>query len=289
MPNAVEQFIHRYPLLDTPRPLGRHVRHDPRSAHYGVGVRPRSAIKSVAWTRRTGILDQGQIGCCVPNAGTGLLGTDALGYTGQSTVTVPKADSKGEFKAGSAWATDETFALNGYRLVTRLDTYPGQWEPTDTGSDGLTMAKALVMLGLADVYQHAFSIDALLSALQGGPVIAGTEWENSQFTPAADGRLTVDFTSGVAGGHEYLIREFDAENGRIWIDNSWGESWGVGGRAYYTVADFTALLKRSGDITVPHLIGSAPIPVPPVPPAPPMAADMALVVAFETWRAAVGA
>lgn len=265
---SANQYTYRYPRTESPFGLGRHIRHDPASARFGVAVRPRSAIRSVAWPRRTPILDQAKIGCCVPNAGTGLLGTDATGYTGQSTLTVPKADSKGEFKAGSAWSADEVFALNAYRLVTRLDSYPGQWEPDDTGSDGLTMAKALVMLGLADVYQHAFSYAALVSGLQDRGAIIGSRWDNDMFQPAADGRITPNKASGVAGGHEYLVREFDAVNDRVWIDNSWGESWGLGGRAYMTGADLTALLKDGGDVTFPHLVGSAPLPVPPGPPAP---------------------
>lgn len=256
--------VHRYQPVD-PR-LGRHVRHDTRSARYAEPVLPRSAIGNVTWARHTAVLDQGQLGSCVPNMGTGLLATNALGYTGVSSVTVPKADTKKEFKAGSVWDLDETFALNLYRLVTRIDPYSGAWEPNDTGSDGLSLAQALVMLGLSDTYTHAFSYTAAVSALQKGPVGFGTVWYNGMFDPLSTGEIAVDASSGVAGGHEYLCRQYDADNDRVWIDNSWGESWGLDGRAWMTGKSMTALLKAQGDVTVPHLVGAAPAPVP-VPPA----------------------
>lgn len=150
------QHLHLYEPTD-PR-LGRHVRHDERSARpeYAVPVLPRSAIRSREWTRHIPILNQGNIGSCVPNNAPEHLGTDTgYGYTGVTSVTVPRADTKGFFKAGSVWGLDEAFAQQMYRLVTRIDPYPGQWEPDDTGSDGLSLAKALVMLGLSDKYKHA--------------------------------------------------------------------------------------------------------------------------------------
>ena len=263
--------------------LGRHVRHDSRSALYGVAEMPRSAIKSVTWQRHIPILDQGQIGSCVPNNAPEFLGTDALGYTGVTALEIPKPDTKGEFAAGVTWQLDETFALQMYRLVTRLDPYPGQWEPDDTGSDGLTLAKALGMLGLADSYRHAFSYRTLVSALQTGPVTLGLEWENSMFEPGPDGKITIDYGSGVAGGHQVFARQFDAENDRVWIDNSWGESFGLGGRAWFQGEELAAHLKRSGDVTVPHLVAAAPSPAPA-----PADLDAQLWTTAKAWAASKG-
>jgi hypothetical protein len=272
-------FTRRFSPVD-PR-LGRHVRHDTASYAFAEPLLPRVAIRSVRWTRHTGVLDQGPVGSCVPNAGTGLLACDALGYTGQSSLLIPKTDSKKQFKAGSRWALDETFAQNGYRLVTRLDPYSGQWEPDDTGSDGLSLAKALVMLGLSDIYTHAFSYQAAVSAAQKGGVLFGTVWYNSMFDPQPDGRVIVDPSSGVAGGHEYLCREFDADADHVWIDNSWGESWGLDGRGYLTGADMTVLLKAQGDVTVPHLVGMPP-------PSPAVIDDATFWATAKAWAAAKG-
>lgn len=266
--------------------LGRHVRHDPRSAFYAHGSMPRSAIKSVEWERRIPILDQGPVGSCVPNNAPEFLGTDALGYTGVASVTIPKADTEGQFTAGSTWSLDEDFALQTYRLVTRLDSYPGSWEPDDTGSDGLTLAKALKMLGLADKYTHAFTYRALVSALQSRPVTLGLEWENSMFETQPDGKIVIDYASGVAGGHQVFARKFDADNDRVWIDNSWGEhGFGLDGRGWFQGSELAVHLKRSGDVTVPHLVG---VDTPPPAPAPATVGDRDLWAYAKAWAAGRG-
>lgn len=252
----------RYTPTD-PR-LGRHIRHDSRSTRYAHGVMPRHAVKSVTWPRHIPILDQGNVGSCVPNNNVEILGTDALGYTGATSVVIPRADTKKLFTAGSTWALDEPTALQFYRLLTRIDSYPGQWEPTDTGSDGLTLAQALVMLGFSDIYTHAFTYAAVVSALQSGPVTLGLEWENSMFTTRADGKILIDYKSGVAGGHQLMSRQYDVENDRVWIDNTWGETgFGLDGRGWFQGTELASHLKtRAGDVTVPHLTGAAPAPVP---------------------------
>lgn len=233
--------------------LGRHVEHDPASLAYAAPVLPKSALRSVEWTRRILVLDQGQLGSCTGNAATGALGTDSAGRTAQTSVTISAAGaaaSRGRFAAGRH-LLDEGFARSLYSLATELDSVPGAFPPEDTGSSGLGVAKALRALGLAAGYRHAFHLQALTSALQTSPVIIGIPWLQSMFEPGTDGRLTVDPASGVAGGHEVEIAQYDATNGEYWITNSWGISWGQQGRAYLTAADLRWLLAQHGDVTIP--------------------------------------
>ena len=243
--------------------LGRHIEHDPRSLAYAHGVLPKSAIKSVSWTRRIPILDQGQLGSCTGNAGTGWLGTDSAGRTAGATVTISPAGaaaSHGLFAAGEH-ALDEAFAVALYSLATILDGISGEYPPTDTGSSGVGVAKALKALGLASGYSHAFSIAALNSALQSGPVLIGIPWYQSMFDPRSDGQIVVDQKSGLAGGHELELTAFDAATGEYEVPNSWSESWGHAGYGYFTTASLVSLLSDQGDVTVP-VWAAAPQPAP---------------------------
>jgi len=259
--------------------LGRIQHHDPRNLEYAHGVLPKPAIQSVTWARRTPILDQQNIGSCTGNALTGALGTDSAGRTATGQVTVT-ADSHGIFTAGT-YTLDEDFAVMAYELNTRLDNIKGQYKPDDTGSSGPACGKTAKALGLATGYTHAFSYDALRSALQSGPVLIGIDWYNSMFDPKPDGQIVVDKTSGLAGGHELMIREYDAALDIAWVDNSWGSSWGVDGRGYFKGAHLRTLLSDGGDVTV-LAFTTTPAPTPPPSPAP--APDPRLVEAAVVAR-----
>ncbi|MDN5795050.1 MAG: hypothetical protein L0H79_04785 [Intrasporangium sp.] len=110
-------------------------------------------------------------------------------------------------------------------------------------------------------HTHAFSLDALLTALSSQPVIVGTDWTKAMFTPDPDGRLHPD--GSVEGGHEYVLDQLDTDTERIWMTNTWGTSWGQAGRAWFSFADFQTLLGRDGDCTVfTPITQPAPVPAP---------------------------
>lgn len=235
--------------------LGRHVQHDPRSLRYAHGVLPKSAIKSVDWTRRAPIFNQGQLGSCTGNAAAGVLATDSTAGPGVTAVTVK----------GVERAVDEALAVDLYKVATTLDGISGSYPPDDTGSSGLGAAKALKSWALASGYTHAFSLAALKSALQTGPAMIGIVWMQSMFDPMSSGLLLIDRNSGVAGGHELVVSGWDGS--RFRLDNSWGSSWGDAGSCYVSEADIAWLLSQQGDVTVPALT-RAPQPTPAPVPAP---------------------
>ncbi|PBC80104.1 hypothetical protein BX265_4940 [Streptomyces sp. TLI_235] len=247
-----------------PITYGRLEHHDPRSRAYPCAALPGVALRSVTWTRRIPILDQGSIGSCTGNAATGWLATDSTGRTATDTVTITAAGaaaSHGRFADG-AHRLDENFALGLYSLATRLDGLPGTYPPEDTGSSGLGVAKALKALGLASSYGHAFSEPAMATVLQRRPVIIGIPWLNSMETPGQDGRIPVVPSSGVAGGHEVEVTALDVEAGRYWITNSWGSGWGIDGRGWVPRTAMAWLLAQGGDVTVPVRTRSVPVPGP---------------------------
>jgi hypothetical protein len=200
-------------------------------------------------TRRNGkVLISGN---CTGNAGIGCMGTGV--FFGDR---------------GSHYTLDESGAVALYSDATKADPYPGTYPPTDSGSDGLTVAKVLKAAGEIAGYTHTFTLNDALLALTVTPWITGVEWTEAMFDPDPDGR--VHPTGAVAGGHEFVADELDVENERVWFCNSWGPSFGIDGRFYLTFDDFGALLKRDGDVTVfVPLTQPAPVPTPPAPPAPP--------------------
>jgi hypothetical protein len=215
--------------------LGRHVNHDPRSLAFAATALPFSALVSKRWERRAPVFDQGALGSCTANAAMGWYVTDNAIRKGAEEI-----DGR---------LIDENYVIGFYHDETKLDSYPGVYPPDDTGSNGLTAAKVLKKRGFAKAYQHAFGLRATLSALQSSPVLLGVSWLQGMFNPVAGARLVV--SGQVAGGHEILLDEIDVKSKRVWIQNSWGNSWGPNGRAWMSWENLETLLGMQGDCVLP--------------------------------------
>lgn len=252
------QFL---PEIETPYRLGRHVNHDPRSLRFAV--QPTGVAQTKIWERRIPVLDQGQLGSCTGNATIGVLGTSP--YYEQLTPVQRQALNEDE-------------AVRVYSLATQLDPWAGAYPPEDTGSDGLSAAKAAVKLGYLSGYQHITSISAAQTAIIGGPFIVGTVWLDGMFDTTIDGQVRP--TGSEAGGHEYECYGYNAELDQWLFWNSWGSRWGVHGSFWMSGPDFASLLAQQGDATT-FVPVTQPAPTP-TPVADPLA-DFPWA-AVEPWR-----
>jgi hypothetical protein len=260
------------------RRLGRHVRHDPRSLAYLFPERDPATLTSVRHERAIPVLDQGNLGSCTGNAAEGCVGTAP--FYGVIPGTVAARPTNNGVK-------DEDQAVALYSAATKLDDYDGSYPPEDTGSDGLSVAKAAQKAGLISGYQHCTSLNAALAALAERPIITGINWYDSFDNPDENGIVRITKGAQVRGGHEICLDELQVESELIGFTNSWGTGWGVDGRAYISWADFKRLLSEDGDVTAFVPISQpAPTPTPPTPaPSDPLGE---LATLLKQWMADVG-
>lgn len=221
--------------------LGRHIEHDPLSFDFPAAQATK--VKSVMHARHGSVFNQGNIGSCTGNAMAGLLMTDPIWVPGRELT--------------------EEDALAIYELGTKLDGFPGDYPPDDTGSSGLGVARAARKMGEIKTYRHAFGIDQALRALTLRPTISGVPWYSGFDEPDADG--LVQISGSIRGGHEFVQVGIDVDNWLVWNDNSWDTSWGVtgpegafadgvtpGGMFCFTFDTWAALLKQQGDVLTAH-------------------------------------
>jgi hypothetical protein len=272
--DPVEREIVRVVLPVHPR-LGRHVHHDSESRRYRVARPEGVALTSVRHESFIDILDQGQLGSCTGNAGL------------SAVYHRPYVDS--DIEHFPAFSDTEADAVGLYSAATKIDPFAGEYKPTDTGSDGLSIAKVLKAKGVISGYLWAFTLDEALAQLMQTPLITGVPWLNSMFnttTAGHAGHVVINETSGLAGGHEICVDELvvGSDPGRAdWFvggPNSWGTSWGDGGRWYWTVPEWGWLLAQQGDVTA-FVEAAEPTPTPGPPPTDP--AGDALWKAMRSW------
>lgn len=193
-------------------------------------------IQSKHWDRTLPILNQGDLGSCTANAGTGALGTEP--YWSRVGRKVVPADA----------VAAEQFAVSLYTAATHVDPWPGSYPPEDTGSSGLAVCKVLRSRGIISGYRWATTAQGLARLLQDGPVLLGMPWHEAFMEPAPGGWIEHgDWRrSPVVGGHEVEIVGVEVD-GRdmtrsvLTLTNSWGVGWADRGFFRMRLSTYMAL------------------------------------------------
>lgn len=218
--------------------LGRQMVHDERSRAFAV---PRTAVDRSSWRDKAIRLYDPRVN---PNQSVGNCTMCAKAMQMNSI-----GNRKTGRVLGMAWATE------GYRVVTRIDPFPGQWEPDDTGSSGLASCKAAQQMGVGGAYQWEFGgADGVIQNIMEGRAMSnGTWWMGDMFGPSGGtyaGLPIVSPTGGRVGGHQYIARGYDRERDLVLCRCWWG-----GFRDFWMKrTDFDALLRDGGDSHFQHTV-----------------------------------
>jgi hypothetical protein len=143
-----------------------------------------------------------------------------------------------------------------YPLATLLDSFAGQYPPTDTGSDNQSAWKAAMQLGYTSIPSTPIgSLEELQSAMQRVSCMVGVDFYDSMFTPTRCGEMTIG--GAIAGGHAMHAIGINMTTKKVWIRNSWSFDWGLsrgnetGGYAYFSFGTLQKLLNAGGEIDCP--------------------------------------
>lgn len=130
-----------------------------------------------------------------------------------------------------------------YHVAQRFDEWPGEdYEGTSVRAG----AKVLQSLGFISEYRWGFDLPSIVATvLEVGPVVFGTDWYEGMSEPDKYGYLNP--TGQILGGHAYLVNGVDTRRQRFRIKNSWGQDWGIKGRAYLSFADAEKLITEGGE------------------------------------------
>jgi len=134
-----------------------------------------------------------------------------------------------------------------YAEAQKVDGIPGEAYDGTTVRGGAVYLKKSV--SVVATYRWAFNVnDALDACGLVGPLVLGTDWYEGMLKP--DAGNDIHRSGRVVGGHAYLLIGYDDARGLALIQNSWGTSWGIGGRAYLPYQDLEALIDAGGEACI---------------------------------------
>jgi|SRR3954469_20764163 hypothetical protein len=221
---------------DTPYPLGRVKRHDPRSRDYPF-VPKRLAHEAMTLEKMPNVshryygrypLDQGSLGAC----------------TGFSAATM--LNTKPYHKLHERLRTDVDGKLF-YHWATEIDPWPGTWEPDDTGSSGTAAAVGLKNAGIITAFHWGFTWELFLAQLVENSVSVGTNWYHDMFETDAHGVIQ-SMGGGLAGGHQYTLTGYSKADRLFRGKMAWGPGYGKNGTFFMKPEMIrTLLFTQEGD------------------------------------------
>lgn len=236
------------------RATGRVVNHDPRNRDYEA---PRRAVRPTSVLHKLGpVLDQGTINACVGYTGANLLNA-AIAVEARRRYNKAKPDPR-----YSSYLTGKD-ALDLYARATRADPFKWVYPPTDDGSSGLGLGKALKALGVIERYSWTFDFGQTLAHAQRQPVALGLIWTDAMNDPNSKGVIQVGTDLQLKRaierrfGHEVVLRGINWPRKQARLRNQWGEGWGLKGEAIISLDDLERLLiNNRGDCMVPEVVAA---------------------------------
>lgn len=157
-------------------------------------------------------------------------------------------------------------AIDIYLAATKRDPWHNG-QPDTSLQDGTSITAVMLGLrdefGLIESFDWTDNVDEIIDHLcsEGGnaPVL-GLPWLNSMFTTTPEGFVTVDWSSGMAGGHCLAMDSVNVTRGFASGPNSWGRPADFGkinpktglsdGRWRIDLDDLRRLLAEGGDACV---------------------------------------
>lgn len=234
---------------------GRRRHHDPASRAFAVA--PLTA-PTRSWNHAMGpVLNQAKISGC-----TGWSGADLLNSAKFLAARKLYNAARHPGAHPQSYLTDAD-GLWIYEQATQNDDLGWTYPPTDNGSTGLGVVKALQNIGVIGKYEWAFDFATMLAYAARHPIMLGTLWTDAMMEPDA---LGIIHTGGAAAikkadndgeGHEYCLRGVNLKTKRGKIRNHWTRGWGINGDAWIDLTELeTLLITYHGDAVVPELIGT---------------------------------
>lgn len=204
--------------------LGRTLEHDPASRGYEHPVRRLATKRNVHHKIGGAPLNQERLGKC-----EGETGVEWCNWSKAVRNRVHFWSAKATHVHPRSYLGDPE-GTELYSLATRLDDdgIPGHYPPTDTGTSGVGVAKAMQTDNAITGYDWTFSMDAMLGVLQTSPIMFGTNWYDSMFEVDSNGYVVGPPPSAdPVGGHAFLGFVLDWTHERVGCTNHWTGEWGV--------------------------------------------------------------